>query len=544
MPTKSCLISSTERKRMAAREEDHVNLRRRLVDLPIDVLIEIFLFLEPVELLYLSRTTKWLRAFLLSRRKSSASWKNAIDNVGLPPCPDWMSPPAYVFLAFDPVCHVGRFSIIQTLRGEFQANCFLSHRDAFVFAKLSIGTCGYGPQFVYRTMSSYCGSVKKFRLPRSTMPYTLTEINDNWQIVEHYGPYCFSKYSRSDWELVQTWERPEEVSLQDFVTQKNTFWRSIEEHAKLCRAWEHRQLEKRLDQLLFLKKRVKDIKTTVTKMGWSYDTLASFCDRPDFRELPQVKKFEQFTPQEWIEIGPQLICWLQEAFYDECRETLHDSILSLTVARLRDTSSSVRPKDVDVATIPAVRSVIEDHIMSNMSDWDLKTGLQPVLFNAFKNWSADAVEELKQMARKDLDFPPRSKPSSLLPVIFRCKTCHQGLRFNDALSHEHLYEVRPKEHSTCSLRTYERFLRGYSIYPRNTQVLQADVAASRRVENLVRQFGRNPSKVTYEELSPSTRKVVCNLCPPEVATGMIFIEAFEHCLHAHSEQNETEMWAV
>ncbi|KAG9318777.1 hypothetical protein JVU11DRAFT_877 [Chiua virens] len=86
-------------------EEEHVN-RRHFIDLPLDMLFEIFLLLEPAELLYLARTTKGLRAFLLDRKKASALWNNAISSVGLPPCPCWMSPPAYVFLAFDPLCHV------------------------------------------------------------------------------------------------------------------------------------------------------------------------------------------------------------------------------------------------------------------------------------------------------------------------------------------------------------------------------------------------------------------------------------------------------
>ena len=70
---------------------------------------QIFSFLEPLDLLCLSRTTKVLRAFLLSRRRSSALWKIAISNVkGFPPCPDHMSAPAYTHLAFVPVCHVSR----------------------------------------------------------------------------------------------------------------------------------------------------------------------------------------------------------------------------------------------------------------------------------------------------------------------------------------------------------------------------------------------------------------------------------------------------
>jgi hypothetical protein len=116
-------------RRRAKRNTQAKPNKQQLIDMPLDVLIEvralrelitllcnndcpsgqIFCFLEPLDLLLLSRTTKALRAFLLSRRKSSAVWKNAISNVkDFPPCPDHMSAPAYTHLAFVPVCHVSR----------------------------------------------------------------------------------------------------------------------------------------------------------------------------------------------------------------------------------------------------------------------------------------------------------------------------------------------------------------------------------------------------------------------------------------------------
>ncbi|KAG9318775.1 hypothetical protein JVU11DRAFT_875 [Chiua virens] len=164
-----------------------------------------------------------------------------------------------------------------------------------------------------------------------------------------------------------------------------------------------------------------------------------------------------------------------------------------------------------------------------MSVSDLMTKLRRVLPRATRKWSTNAVEELKKMAREGLDLSPRSKPSTLLPVIFRCRTCRQRLRFKEALSHKYLYKVKPKSRSTRRIPPYESLLRGYSTYPRNDQVLRVDVIASRRVENLVGQLGQNllASRVTYDEMIQSTTgiKVVCNLCHPKVATSMDFKDA-------------------
>lgn len=219
---------------------------------------------------------------------------------------------------------------------------------------------------------------------------------------------------------------------------------------------------------------------------------------------------------------------------------------------------------IDIATLPAVRSVVESNINSNMSHDDLKTKFFRVLHLAMRKWSSNAVEELEQFARKELALPPLLKPSYLPSVIFRCRVCHRRLRFDKALSHLHLYNTkskRPKNIRTMS--AYDQYLIGCDIHPRNLQVLRVDITVSRRVENLVRRIGQNPNRITYHKLCHSTVRVICGLCRPEVATSMNFARAvcrivqfvlhscivdgrpilqFEHCLDTHLEKNGTEVW--
>jgi len=68
---------------------------------------QIFGQLEPLDLLHLARTTKDLRAILMSRSSVSV-WKQALENVtGLPACPEDMSEPQYANLVFSKHCYVG-----------------------------------------------------------------------------------------------------------------------------------------------------------------------------------------------------------------------------------------------------------------------------------------------------------------------------------------------------------------------------------------------------------------------------------------------------
>ncbi|KAJ3984916.1 hypothetical protein F5890DRAFT_1513663 [Lentinula detonsa] len=76
-----------------------------LPSLNLDILLEIFSHLFPIDLLHLARTTKALRN-LLMRRNTSTVWKYAFTQIqGLPECPSDVSFPAWAHLAFEPVCH-------------------------------------------------------------------------------------------------------------------------------------------------------------------------------------------------------------------------------------------------------------------------------------------------------------------------------------------------------------------------------------------------------------------------------------------------------
>ncbi|KAJ2924586.1 hypothetical protein H1R20_g12501, partial [Candolleomyces eurysporus] len=76
-----------------------------LIDLPLDILCEIFKLLPPLDLLQLARTTKSFRKFLMDRASKSI-WTDVLSAVeDLPPCPDDLSEPQYAYLMFSNNCH-------------------------------------------------------------------------------------------------------------------------------------------------------------------------------------------------------------------------------------------------------------------------------------------------------------------------------------------------------------------------------------------------------------------------------------------------------
>ena len=65
------------------------------------------MYLLPLDLLHLAKTTKGFREFLMNRAVSLPFWKGARRNVdGLPECPEILSEPEYACLVFGTACNV------------------------------------------------------------------------------------------------------------------------------------------------------------------------------------------------------------------------------------------------------------------------------------------------------------------------------------------------------------------------------------------------------------------------------------------------------
>lgn len=74
-----------------------------LLEMPLDVLYEIFSHLQPRDIINLTRTSKIFRETLLSR-SAITIWKAVCDREDAPECPSWISQPAWVALLFEHVC--------------------------------------------------------------------------------------------------------------------------------------------------------------------------------------------------------------------------------------------------------------------------------------------------------------------------------------------------------------------------------------------------------------------------------------------------------
>ncbi|KAL5524750.1 hypothetical protein ACEPAF_9896 [Sanghuangporus sanghuang] len=96
--------SVASKKKIRVRKSDLGKLSR-MMELSVEVFCEIASCLTPLDLLRLSRTSRTLRGFFLSR-SSRSIWIASITAIGMPPCRSDMSEPQYANLYFEKECHV------------------------------------------------------------------------------------------------------------------------------------------------------------------------------------------------------------------------------------------------------------------------------------------------------------------------------------------------------------------------------------------------------------------------------------------------------
>lgn len=68
------------------------------------------MYLEPIDILQLSRTCRKLRDILMSKQSRSI-WKVSRASINMPACPDDLSEAQYASLVFEKNCNVGFWCI-------------------------------------------------------------------------------------------------------------------------------------------------------------------------------------------------------------------------------------------------------------------------------------------------------------------------------------------------------------------------------------------------------------------------------------------------
>ncbi|KAJ4477763.1 hypothetical protein C8J55DRAFT_88025 [Lentinula edodes] len=242
-------------------------LERLSKDIPLDVILEIFCYLEPRDLLRLARTSLDLRHILMSRTSESI-WRAARENVeGLPPCPADLNEPQYAHIFFEPFCHVcGRRveGILWSFRARYCKDCALG--------SLSICTAEFLAQQPEEFRSASCKI-----LPRELFYTAKQHANE-----------------RTVW-----------------IAQKKEESERILEHRHLCEMWfSQKELERSRELSKIRRQRKKDILIRLDEIGWRQEAEAMMKTskyRDPFSEHELVKQPRKLTDYGWNTIKDKLV---------------------------------------------------------------------------------------------------------------------------------------------------------------------------------------------------------------------------------------------
>ncbi|TRM56575.1 hypothetical protein BD626DRAFT_518837 [Schizophyllum amplum] len=363
-----------------------------IAEMPLDILFEIFAYVDPEDLLNLSRLTKAWRALLMNR-SASPVWRRILAKVkGLPSIPDDMNEPQYVALVCGKHCDYCGSSI------------------AVKIAWLA--------RVVY---CRKCFSKKFF--PYSNMPDTfsrLRHILPDQDEMRRVVPYVTIKEKRRDrtwlyrWfsavackELMADLNRPQMIKgdqqfLQDYWNDKEQRLDNIKKHAALCEKWEQdRREDKEKDMERMRNLREEAIQQRLIDLGWG-DEFGKLYHNP-LGQHRKVRIAEPLTEKRWLAIKDELVELMQNAQRRRLAELREDalgqryrSLGELLVNYYRSQPMGIiLPRTGDFANFEALSRVIEGTPFDQkVSEHDLQDALEAVPRSSFDEWHARCEDSL------------------------------------------------------------------------------------------------------------------------------------------------------
>ncbi|KIJ65731.1 hypothetical protein HYDPIDRAFT_167326 [Hydnomerulius pinastri MD-312] len=300
------------------------------------------------------------RNFTRGPRQVSSFWKVAFSGIGLPPCPEYISEPAYANLARVPACH-SCFSFCDTILWELRLRCCTNC--------LALTTLNH-----YRS-----GRARKRIQWGKNLPYT----NEQYEIYDDgYGVRldCQRLYETCAVADVRKVEEACEqkasssVACGESLVSQKALVAEIRNHSKLCRQLEYRALRERIrarDRLA--EERLQDIVNRLNVLDWEEElTHAGTNIYSSLGSHKLVRKFEPVTRA--------------HAYIERFR--MLSKLAREPLERLaNDPTLKVCPSEADIWMFPAVRKVLDIDHDTKVTAEEVSAALGPVLLDLMQEAS-------------------------------------------------------------------------------------------------------------------------------------------------------------
>ncbi|KAJ7691739.1 hypothetical protein B0H17DRAFT_1179481 [Mycena rosella] len=494
-----------------------------LTTIPLDVLLEIFVQLEPKDLILLARTNRAFREHLLSKT-ANITWKNARENMDGPDCPPDLSEQRWAQLLYGAAkCQSCGAKNIQ--------------RVDFGLRRRACTRCLKNNLVVTSSFSKHFPHLEDTIL--KLIPYTniggfahghASSSNFYWKAdIEKVAETLAVKEHDVHMHLIGARKK-----LEDFTAERVALVATVVEHAALCRDWSKQLVIRREHEAIRLcDQRHNAIKDRFMKLGYAEADLSSLTYRPSVRQTTQL------TDRIWNKIYPELETVVKErrdrrlkAERDariEARTELVQSIYTEFKKSLVPAQWCFLPGLHEVLRLPAFDTVVNapDDVDVEMSHF--KKG-RDALPGFVVSWPATRKAELVRLMDEARASTPNSSDIQAATTSTVAVSDTQSLDLATTV----FVCTRPSCGTGYAQPTSPNVLTGWEgaaghhcrqsdHFSRRVASVETNFALSKRGSTaaafLVTLAGLDTKQATCAEMDRLDLRFVCIACPPRAAPG-------------------------
>ncbi|KAJ6500162.1 hypothetical protein C8R47DRAFT_1110711 [Mycena vitilis] len=479
----------TARKKAAKSARIRTSLRSKgatlLLALPLDILLEILRIVQPLDLLYLSRTNKSLRDFLLDRSNAFV-WRESLQfaESSPPKCPSYMTEVQWTRLLFEEACHV----CCSPLEHDFSFDP--------IWWEFSARYC------------SECSSTQVTKKFPKELSWRSTRTNLPGVFPCISGYYLVRDLNDFKTKYLSATEEGRKTLTEERRDQTKT----LNDHARVCEPWMAGILKAHRDALTALKNaRWADIQAKFSEAGWR-----NAVKKSEWENNPVVTTPQPLSDAEWQTIGPKLL--------EELEAKVKPRVMAARFHALKQVFKNLSklteylafaPSMADVAFFPDVRAILEGDLKLPVSAAHLVTALQSKLPKLVKDWSTAFEEKLRNHTRAVLGLPSSSNvdPFKLAVAYFVCENhCCEGYFTGHWKACHGTVENYRSTKNDPAPETYEDF--AVVAFRRKPCRVNNMLTSSARtvLEDIVKHYGKDPKSATCEEMDAAPGKLYCMRC--------------------------------
>ncbi|KAK7449715.1 hypothetical protein VKT23_013188 [Stygiomarasmius scandens] len=408
-------------------------LQKVATDMPLDVIFEIFSYLEPLDILRLSRTSLDLRN-LLTTRSSEHVWRTARFNFeGLPPLPPDLNEMQFAHLAFDNYCHVCGHHPCDNVMWTARTRCCI--QKCIPNALVSYADLTYKYPEVSQPIGPDIAAII-----RSTPQISIWRRGHPNRGV-WYNASAFAKLYE-DYQKIK--EEESRTAIEEWAGNLASEHETRNQHDALLEAWQSGKRRDRSDQLKERREqRRQDIENRLIALGWGPEvellkTTWEFDNHKSFRQAAKV------TDGVWAKIGPEFVKMAQDRRASvqksrrikilRQRHVLLQELYCKFINAQGCTENQIYPSFGDILESSIFRTILWDTPLDTEVTEDDFTGGFAQVPVFIEDWRESKTQEVVERMREDIREASVNDLRSITSV-FSCVRCRAKLWYPQILSH-------------------------------------------------------------------------------------------------------------